>query len=131
MAIIECNAIQQNVNYLLNAFQDCKQIKAEDMQRLVELIAAVNNCSNGGPIYNTLVSETYESLEEDQTITYNSNTFHAITILVVRGNIIYNDVEAPQGSTINIEFTNLNQFELSFIVPLGSKVLVNYIIETV
>lgn len=127
---IECNQIQNTINYLLNTFQDCTKLKAEDMQKLVELIAAVNNCNNGGILYNTLVSETYDATTEDLNVNYESNIFHAITIVAVRGNIIYDNTELPQGASINLEFTNLNQFELDFIVPLGSKALVNYIIQT-
>ena len=127
---IECNQISNTVNYLLNAFQDCTKLKAEDMQKLVELIAAVNNCNNGGIAYNTLVSESHDAITEDLNINYAANTFHAITIVAVRGNIVYDNVEIPQGASINLEFTNLNQFELDFIVPLGSKALVNYIIQT-
>ena len=33
--IIECNQIQQEINYLLIAFQDCNKIKNSDLRRLV------------------------------------------------------------------------------------------------
>ena len=128
--MIECNEIQQNINYLLTAFQDCNKLKAEDMQLLVELIAAVNTCANGGPDYNTSVDFVYEPVS-DQVITYPINTFHAISLSVVQGNVIYQDVTLPQGSSISKEFTTLNQTSFTFTAKAGSKVLVEYIIETI
>lgn len=46
--IIECNAISQNINELLIAFQDCNKIKNSDLRRLVELVSAVNTCQVDG-----------------------------------------------------------------------------------
>ena len=40
--VIECNEIQQEINYLLIAFQDCNKIKNSDLRRLVELVSTVN-----------------------------------------------------------------------------------------
>ena len=40
--IIECNAISQNINELLIAFQDCNKIKNSDLRRFVELVSTVN-----------------------------------------------------------------------------------------
>ena len=33
--MIQCNQIQQEINYLLIAFQDCNKIKNSDLRRLV------------------------------------------------------------------------------------------------
>ena len=43
--VIECNEIQQEINYLLIAFQDCNKIKNSDLRKLVELVSAVNTCT--------------------------------------------------------------------------------------
>ncbi len=127
---IQCNEINQNVNYLLNAFQDCTKLKASDMQLLVELIAAVNTCANGGPNYDTSVSFVYEPLV-DEEITYPVNTFHTISLVVSLGTAEYNDVVLPTSSSINIEYTTLNQTPFIFIAKAGSKILVEYLIETI
>lgn len=54
MAVIECNQINQVVNQLLIAFEDCNKIKNSDLRKLVELVSAVNTCANGGTNYDTL-----------------------------------------------------------------------------
>jgi hypothetical protein len=130
MAVIECNEINQNINELLIAFQDCKKILNSDLRKLVDLVSAINTCANGGPNYNTLVTNTYEPIT-DQVVTYPINTFHSITIIVVSGTIIYNTFTFPSGMTQNIEVTTLNQTPITFTVKAGSKVLVEYLIETV
>jgi len=127
--MIQCNEITQTVNELLISFQDCNKIKNSDLRKLVELVAAVNVCSNGGPLYNTLITETYEPLT-NTLVTYPVNTFHSITIIVLEGNIIYNTFTFPTGTTQNIEVTTLNQTVFEFTVTAGSKVMVEYLIET-
>jgi hypothetical protein len=127
--IIECNEISQTVNELLIAFKDCNKIKNSDLRKLVELVSAVNTCSNGGPNYNTIVTNNYEPVS-DEIVTYPINTFHAITIVVLEGSIIYNTFTFPAGTTQNIEVTNLNQTSIVFTVKAGSKVMVEYLIET-
>ena len=42
--VIECNEIQQEINYLLIAFQDCNKIKNSDLRRLVELVSGSGDC---------------------------------------------------------------------------------------
>jgi len=128
--IIECSEINQVINNLLIAFQDCNKIKNSDLRRLVELVSAVNTCSNGGPSYDTIVTNTYEPLT-DTVVTYPVNTFHAITIIVLQGSMVYNTFTFSSGTTQNIEVTNLNQTPVTFTVKAGSKVMVEYIIETV
>ena len=127
--MIQCNEITQTVNELLISFQDCNKIKNSDLRKLVELVSAVNVCSNGGPLYNTLITETYEPLT-NTLVTYPVNTFHSITIIVLEGNIIYNTFTFPTGTTQNIEVTTLNQTVFEFTVTAGSKVMVEYLIET-
>lgn len=126
---IACNEINQTINELLISFQDCKKILNSDLRKLVDLISAVNTCANGGPNYDTLVSNIYEPTT-NQIVTYPINTFHSITIVVLSGSIIYNTFTIPAGTTQNIEFTTLNQTALTFTVNPGSKVLVEYLIET-
>ena len=128
--VIECNEINQTVNQLLAAFQDCNKIKNSDLRKLVDLVAAVNTCANGGPDYNTIITDTYEPIT-DQIVTYPINTFHAITIVVLLGNIVYNTFTFPAGTTQNIEVTTLNQTPITFTVKAGSKVMVEYLIETI
>ena len=40
--VINCLEINQVINELLIAFQDCNKIKNSDLRRLVELVSAVN-----------------------------------------------------------------------------------------
>ena len=124
--VIECNEIQQEINYLLIAFQDCNKIKNSDLRRLVELVSAVNTCANGGPDYNTLVSVSYTT---PQTIIFPINSFHSFSLNVISGSIEYEGFNFPAGSTRNIEYTTLNQTEISFIVNPGSEVLFEYLVE--
>ena len=128
--IIECNSINQVINELLIAFQDCNKIKNSDLRRLVELVSAVNTCANGGTAYDTIITNTYEPLI-DEVITYPVNNFHAISVLVVSGEAIYQNVTFPIGGKIEIEFTNLNQQSFSFIAKAGSTIFVERIIETI
>ncbi len=130
MALIECNEINQVANELKIAFEDCKKLKSEDMQKLVDLILAVNTCANGGVDYGTLISTLYEPVG-NQIITLPVDTFHSITVLINTGSIIYNGVTLPAGASINLEVTSLNQTEFEFEIVGGSKVLVEYLIETV
>jgi len=126
---IQCNEINQNVNYLLSKFQDCSKLEASDMQLLVELIAAVNTCANGGVNYDTIENFVYEP-EVNQVITYPINTFHSISVVVVQGTIGYiGGLTLQQGTSINIELTTLNQEDFTFTANAGSKVLVEYITE--
>lgn len=128
--VIECNEISQTINELLIAFQDCNKIKNSDLRRLVELVSAVNTCNNGGASYDTITTNTYEPLT-DEVITYPINDFHAISVLVVEGEAIYQGVTFPIGGKVEIEFTNLNQQEFSFIAKAGSTIFVERIIETI
>lgn len=127
---INCDEISQNINYLLSAFDNCNRIDPEDLRLMVELIAAVNNCANGGPDYNTLLTDIYEQ-EEDEQITYPANSFHSISIVSTLGSFILNGALYPSGVTINIEYTTLNQQEFTFTAKAGSRIVVNYLIETV
>ena len=124
--VIECSEINQVVNELLIAFQDCNKIKNSDLRRLVELVSAVNTCANGGPDYNTLVSVSYTT---PQTIIFPINSFHSFSLNVISGSIEYEGFNFPAGSTRNIEYTTLNQTEISFIVNPGSEVLFEYLVE--
>lgn len=128
--VIQCDKINQTANELIIAFQDCNKIKNEDLRKLVDLVIAVNNCNSGGTNYNTVVNFVYES-ETDTVITYPPNTFHAISLVVTIGNAVYNDVTLPTGASINLEFTTLNQQSFTFTAKAGSKILVEYIIETI
>ncbi len=128
--IIECNEIGQTCNELLIAFQDCNKIKNSDLRRLVELVSSVNTCSNGGVSYDTILSNTYEPLI-DEIITYPIDDFHAISVLVVEGEAVYQGVTFPVGGKVEIEFTNLNQQSFSFTAKAGSTIFVERIIETI
>jgi len=130
MAIIPCNEINQTYNELIIAFQDCNKIKNEDLRKLADLIIAVNTCANGGPDYNTIENDLYEPLV-NTIVTYPANTFHAISVVVGQGTIYYNNITLPAGASINLEFTTLNQEDFTFTANSGSKVLVEYIIETI
>lgn len=128
--IIECNEISQNINELLISFQDCNKILNSDLRKLVELVSAVNTCANGGPNYNTIITNSYNPTA-DQIVTYPINTFHSITIIVLSGSILYDTFTFPAGTTQNIEVTTLNQTPITFTVKAGSQVSVKYLIETV
>ena len=132
--MIQCNEIDQNINYLLSTFEACKVPKATDMQLLVELIAAVNTCANGGTDYSTLVTENYQP-ETDQVVSYPVNTYHAISIMVLEGNITRTiegeTITFPTGTVLKHEVTTLNQTVYTFTVKAGSNVVVEYLIETI
>jgi|LakMenE01Jun11ns_1017448.scaffolds.fasta_scaffold9728690_2 hypothetical protein len=132
--MIQCNEINQNINYLLSAFEACKVPKAEDMQLLVELIAAVNTCSNGGPNYDTLVTEVYQPII-DEVVTYPINTYHSISVMILEGNLTRTigteTITFPTGTVLDHEVTTLNQYEYSFTVKAGANVVVEYLIETI
>lgn len=134
MATIPCNAIDQTVNYLLTAFADCNKIKNEDLQLLVELVSAVNECANGGPPYNTEMQDIYTPIN-NQVVTYPINSFHSYSIMVVSGGIQQTIdstvVTYPEGTVLNTEYTNLNQTPVTFTVLAGSTVTVTYLIETI
>lgn len=126
--LIECNEISQIINELTIAFQDCNKIKNEDLRKLVDLVAAVNSCANGGPNYNTLVTDSYTT---PQLVNYPINTFHSFSLSVLSGSIIYDGFTLQSGSTKNVEFTTLNQTPISFTVNAASAVLFEYLIETI
>lgn len=126
--VIECNEISQVANQLQVAFQDCNKIKNSDLRKLVDLVMAVNTCSNGGPNYNTLVDESYTTA---QIVTFPPNTLHSYSLNVISGSIVYAGFNFPAGSTRNVEFTTLNQEAITFTVNPGSEVLFEYLIETI
>ena len=126
--IIECNEIQQEINYLLIAFQDCNKIKNSDLRRLVELVSAVNTCQNGGPNYNTTIQKTYNT---PQVVNFPPNSFHSFSLNVISGSIEYGGFNFPAGSTRNIEYTTLNQTPVTFTINSNSEVLFEYLIETI
>lgn len=132
--IIECNEIEQTINELLIAFQDCNKIKNSDLRKLVDLVAAVNTCSNGGADYSTVVDEAYEVIV-DTPVSYPIDTFHSISINVMEGSIEkqvgVDTMIFPAGSSLNLEVTTLNQTLYSFIVKANSKVYVEYITQTI
>jgi hypothetical protein len=134
MATITCLEINQTINELLIAFHDCVKIKNSDLTKLVELVAAVNTCANGGAHYDTMIQEVYEPLT-DQVVSYAINSFHAISVMVIIGSVtqVINSttVTFPKGTTLNTEVTTLNQTSYTFTVKAGSTVVVEYLIETV
>jgi len=131
---ISCLEINQTINELLIAFQDCNKIKNEDLRLLVELVAAVNSCANGGAHYDTLISENYEP-STDTIISYPVNTFHSINIMVLSGTItriIDGDIVTfSAGTILRHEVTTLNQYIYEFTAKAGSHVVVEYLIETI
>lgn len=130
MAVIKCDEINQTYAELMAAFQDCNKIKNSDLRKLLELILAVNTCANGGASYNTLVNYVYEP-DETVVITYEPNTFHAISLVVTQGNVIYNGLTLPTNTSINLEFTTLNQQDFTFTINPGSIILVEQVIEDI
>lgn len=126
--VIECNEINQVYNQLMMAFQDCNKIKNEDLRKMLDLIMAVNICSNGGPSYNTLENFIYTPLE-DEIVSFLPETFHSIALVVSSGEVEYQGITLSTSAAINLEFTALNQYEFTFIVKAGSTVLLNLIKE--
>ena len=127
---IQCNELNQVYSELNTAFQDCNKIKNSDLRKMLDLVMAVSTCANGGASYNTIQSFVYEP-STDQEITYDVNTFHAISIAVISGSIIRDGVTLRAGSAYKAEFTALNVQDFIFTVNLGSKVLVEIIKEDV
>lgn len=125
---IECNEIPQTINELLIAFQNCKQVKNEDLVKLVDLVSSVYTCQGAGANYSTLISNTYNS---EGSVSFPSNSFHSFSISVLSGSIIYQGAVLYAGSTKNVEYTTLNYNPVSFYVNSGSTVLFEYIIATV
>jgi len=132
--MIQCNEISQTVNELLIAFQDCNKIKNEDLRKLTELVAAVNTCANGGVHYDTMIQELYQPIS-DQVVTYEINTFHSISVMILSGSITQNInstiVAYPRGSVLNNTVTTLNQTPFVFNVKAGATVVVEYLIPTI
>jgi len=50
---------------------------------------------------------------------------------VISGSIEYAGFNFPAGATRNVEFTTLNQEDITFTVNPGSEVLFEYLIETI
>lgn len=125
---IECDQINQTINELLVAFQDCNKIKQSDLNKLVELVSAVNECAGGGALYNTVVSDKYTT---PQVVTYPINSFHSYSLNVLGGSIVYDGFTFTAGTVRNIEFTTLNQTPVTFTVNPGSTVFFEYLIETI
>lgn len=134
MANINCSEINQVLNELIIAFQDCNKIKNSDLRLLVNVIAAVSECANGGTKYDTLITEVFEPVT-NQVVTYPINSFHSISVVILKGtitqNINSNIVTYPKNTTLNLEVTSLNQTPYIFTVTPGSKVVVEYLIQTV
>lgn len=124
--IIECNEINQTINQLKIAFQTCHKFNNKDLELLVDLVAAVNKCANGGANYNTLITERYEGPSE---IVVPVNKLHSYTLAVLKGSVEYDDFTFPRGTTRNVEFTTLNQTAFKYIVNPGSVVMFEYLIE--
>jgi len=131
--MIECNMINQNINELLIAFANCNKIKNSDLVQLVELVAAVYNCANGGTDYGEQTTIVYEPLD-NQIVNFPINSFHSFSIMVLEGNITettgLTTVTYPTGTVLNTEFTNLNQTPIIFTVTSGSKVVLKYLTQT-
>lgn len=131
---IACNAINQVANELLMAFEDCNKIKNSDLRKLVELIVAVNDCSNGGPHYDNENTDVYEPLA-DEIVNYPINTFHSYSIAVLNGKMTQttgmSTVTYNEGTIIEFEFTTLNNIAVTFTAKAGSTIVVKYITETV
>jgi hypothetical protein len=125
---IECDQIVQVGNELISAFDGCKVPKNSDLVKLVELVLAVNNCSNGGDQYNTLISDIYNTPGE---VIYQPYMLHSFSLNVMEGSIIYEGFEFPKGSTRNVEYTTTNKKEIKFTVNTGSSVLFEYLVEDV
>lgn len=132
--MINCSEINQTVNELLIAFAGCNKIKNEDLVKLVELVSTVNTCANGGTDYG-LETIVYYEPTVDEEVTYPINSFHSYSIMILEGNItqlVGSDIITyPTRTTLNTEFTNLNQTPVEFTVLAGSKVVFKYLTETV
>lgn len=132
--MINCLEINQTVNELLIAFDDCNKIKNSDLRKLVELVQAVSVCANGGIHYDTEITESYEPTT-DLVVIYPVNTYHSISVLVLEGNITQlingNIYTFPTKTVLNTELTTLNQTEFKFTVKAGSKIIVKYLIPTI
>ena len=76
---INCNEITQVATELKMKFENCKVLKAEDLDTLVELVEAVNNCEEGSTISFTNEVKTIEGdvvlsiVKDTQHITLTDN----------------------------------------------------------
>lgn len=129
--MINCNEIDQVVNQLLATWgNNCKDIKPSDLALLVELVAAVNTCANGGTAYDYLHTDIYNP-EEDQTVTYPVGKYHSISVMVNSGKITQQQgmivAEFQAGTVLDHEVTNLNQLAFTFTIKAGATVTVHYL----
>lgn len=130
--MIECNEIDQNINELLIAFQDCKKILNSDLRKLTEVLIAVKNCDFGkGVNYDTLVQEQYKDNPQNKEVIYPIGTYHSMSICVLSGTMIYGGFVFSAGTVRNIEVTTTNRTETIFTVTAGSQVYVEYLKETI
>lgn len=128
---IQCNELNQVYSELNYAFQDCNKIKNSDLRKMLDLVMAVSTCANGGASYNTLETFNYTPTEGNEEVSYDVNTFHAITIAVLSGSIIRDGIYIPSGSSYNLEFTALNAQDFNFTVVNGSNVLIELVKEDI
>lgn len=131
---IACNEIDQTINELLIAFSDCKKIKNSDLILLVNLVAAVRECNEGGPAYNTLELDDYQPIT-NEIVTYPVDSFHSVNIMVIEGTLT-KEIDAATvtfttGTVFKYNFAGLNQTVIEFTVTAGSHIVVEYLIETI
>lgn len=128
--MITCADITPKINELLSKFDGCSNVTPKDLKEVVELISAVNQCAGVGENYGKLIQEQYMDNGSDHTVVYPVGTYHAMSICVIRGSIIYGGFVFNEGAVRNIEVTTTNQTETSFTVTANSQVYVEYLIKT-
>jgi hypothetical protein len=121
---IPCNEIAQAADELKMIFEACEVLKASDLQRLVDLVASVSICSNGGTEYNNTISDTLAPITGELIQTYPIGSYHNIYVRVIVGTVIYNGITLPVNSEIRDEVTSLNNTPFTITIPNGSEVLV-------
>lgn len=96
-----------------------------------EILATFENCEEvKDPEYNIVTTNKYTPLY-DQEITYPIGTYHAISLLVVSGSVLYDETMFYIGDNIDIEVTAKNETPFVFKVFAGSEVLVETVTDEI
>jgi len=127
----ENQGITNTINELLSRADKCGTVTNKDFTSIVNLIAMVSSEKGSGETYNTLIQESYKGNSEDVEVSYPVDTYHSISICVMRGTIVYGGFTFYEGTVRNIEVTTTNKTRTEFIVKAGSEVYVEYLIKTI
>lgn len=120
-----------DLNRLKAKTDSCGNINPKYFVELLDIVSALANSSGNGENYDRLIQEQYMDNPNDVVVSYPVNHFHAISIAVMRGTIIYGGFTFNEGTVRDIEFSTTNQTVLEFTVTPNSQVYVEYLMKRV